>query len=329
MKQRILLTGGSGYLGSVLDKELLQNTKHLVGVYDKGYFGQTNLARQCDIRYFNRKILEEGVYDTIIHLAALSNDPTAEYNPKANKEINTDATIELAKSAKELGVKRFIFASSCSVYYTETPQDNLFTEESKINPQAPYSKSKYEAEKGLLELSDDKFCVTILRKGTLYGLSPRMRYDLVINTMTKDAYAKGEITVHAGGRMWRPMLSINDAVKAYITVLEAPKEKVSGQIFNVLNNNYTVLDIAKEVARATGAKINVQEVGIPRSYRVSNEKWNKTFGELRNHISRKEILRIYKDLKSRDYNNPIYYNIKWMEELTKFEKILKEIGNVW
>jgi nucleoside-diphosphate-sugar epimerase len=241
----ILVVGGAGYVGSVLVRELLERG-YAVKVFDRLYYGDQGIRDVAeriklapgDVRTLDLSVLD-GV-DAVINLSGLSNDPTAEYNPKANFEMNTQATEFLAGLCKKKGIRRFIFASSCSIYDVgigNDEKDIVLDEESPVNPKAAYSSSKYQAERSLLAMSGSDFSPVILRKGTIYGFSPRMRYDLVVNTFLKDALSKGHLTIHYGGEMWRPLVDVRDAARAYITCLEADEHKVKGEIFNVVYGN--------------------------------------------------------------------------------------------
>jgi nucleoside-diphosphate-sugar epimerase len=334
----VLVTGGAGYVGCRLVPALLARG-HEVTVVDKLYFGDAGLEPVKNrIRLFAADVRDlppaalEGV-NAIVHLAGLSNDPTAEYNPAANHQINTEATIALAKQAKKRKIERFVFASSCSIYYTLEPDDVLRGEDYPIAPKAPYSLSKHEAEKGLLALAGDDFSPVMLRKGTVFGQSERMRYDLVINTFTKDAYAARRLVIHAGGRMWRPMLHIDDAVEAYIAALEAPRERVHGQVFNVLSENFRVVNMAYEVRhvleqhKGIRLDLQVQHVGTARSYRVDGSKFCQTLGVTFEHTIGKAVDEIWNKLEEgTEYDHPIYYNIRWLELLCDMQRRLKAMG---
>lgn len=339
----ILVTGGAGYIGSVLVEELLAKGE-AVRVFDKLYFGEEGLSKhrdkidlvQGDIRGMNADVLD-GI-DSVIHLAGLSNDPTAEFNPKANREMNTVATGVLARACKEKGISRFIFASSCSIYDRGLfAEDILYDEDSEVAPRAAYAVSNYEAEKILLDLCDDKFCPVILRQGTVYGFSPRMRYDLVVNTFVKDAVTKGALRVFCGGEMWRPLVDVSDVAKAHICCVEAPEEKVRGQIFNLSFKNYRILELAHWVREALKDRIEV-EIDVDyshfktRSYRVSAQKIETVLG-FKPVVAVKEsvekmVEKIY-DYGFTDFLNPRYYNIEWMTLLSKMEQTLARIGSVF
>ena len=339
----ILVTGGAGYIGSELVRTLLSRN-HKVRVLDKLMFGIEPILeikdridlRIGDIRNPPKDIMED--ISCVIHLAGLSNDPTSEYNPDANRDINYIGTVNLAEMAKIENVPRFIFASSCSVYYSLDPNDNLKTEDTEVNPTAPYSWSKRMAEIELSKMKTNTFHPVMLRKGTIFGQSHRMRYDLVLNTFTKCAYQNRSLTVLSGGEMWRPMLNIKDAIEAYIKCATCPAEQVSGQIFNVLHKNYRILELAhweKYVLKNncnTNISIDVDYATNvpPRSYRVSGEKIEKSLDYKTRNGASEAIIEMWKNLeKGIDISDPIYYNIKWVEKLLEMEKRLKQIGSVF
>src|ERR1700723_123564 len=242
---KLLIAGGAGYLGSTLIPKLLARG-YKVDVVDLFWFGN-HLPRQAgilnkDIFHLTQEDLES--YDQVIFLAGLSNDPMAEYSPSKNFIFNAAAPAYLAYIAKVAGVKRCIYASSCSVYgYTE---NELFDETRPVSSSYPYGISKLQGEQAVMQLANEEFSVISLRKGTISGYSPRMRLDLIINTMFKTAMRDHTITVN-NPSIWRPILSIEDAATAYIRSVEA-NAKISG-VFNLASGNYTVGEVA-DVVRA-------------------------------------------------------------------------------
>lgn len=325
----ILVTGGAGYVGTILTEKLLEKG-HKVSIFDKFYFGKglindKNLqVHEGDIRNFPEEILD-GV-NTVIHLAGLSNDPTSEFNPQANYQINTQATIDLARSAKKKGVKKFIFASSCSIYdlgyLKKVFQKN---ESSRVKPTAAYSNSKYKAEIGILKTASSDFCVTIFRKGTVFGFSPRMRYDLVVNTMVKDALCSGEIKIYGQGRQWRPLVDVEDVAQAYISALDANPAHINKKIINISLGNFMVRDLALQIEKVLKSTFNLNcdviftpMVGKARCYKVSNDLAKKVLNYTAGKNLAASIEKMVKMIKEKGYNdfsNPLYYNIEWMRPI--------------
>lgn len=238
---KVLLVGGAGYIGSVLARELLERG-YQVRVLDRLYYGEQGLAGIRDrielVEADMRRIEAAHLADvrTVINLGGLSNEPTADYNPAANYEMNTAAALRLAEKARALGVRRYILASSCSIYdpgVTEEARDVVLDEEAEVAPHTAYATAKYEAELGLLAMAGRDFVPLCLRKGTVYGLSPRVRFDLVVNTFVRDALTTGSIHLVRGGEMWRPLVDVRDVARAYVACLAADESLVAGQIFNV------------------------------------------------------------------------------------------------
>jgi len=343
---KVLVVGGAGYVGSVLVHELLERG-YAVKVFDRLYYGDIGLKdvidkielKVGDMRTLDATLLED--VEAVINLGGLSNDPTAEYNPKANYEMNTVATEKLARLCKEMGIKRHIFASTCSIYDVREgneKKDVLLDETAEVNPKAAYSKSKYDAERILLSMVDDDFCPVILRKGTIYGFSPRMRYDLVVNTFVRDALDKGYMTIFFGGEMWRPLIEIRDVAKAYIACLQADEEKVKGQIFNVAYRNFRISELAlrvrealKEVGVKAEIKVDYRYKGV-RSYRVSSEKIQRVLGfepTISVEESVKDMIEKIHKYGYTDFDNPRYYNIRWMKLLEEADKIIRITGTVF
>ena len=277
--RNILVIGAGGYIGSVLVPSLLYKDYKVVAV-DRFFFGQylpinhPNLTviqedcRKLEISHFKNIF-------AVIDLAAVSNDPTGEFYKKATLEINAGARIQNAKLAKEAGCARYILASSCSVYGAQKTGE-IIDEQSKTNPLTTYARANVTAENALLQLSDSRFAGVALRQATIYGYSPRMRFDLAINNMTLQAWSQRRIPLMRDGSQWRPMLHVNDASNAQIFVLEAPHEIISGEVFNVGSegNNYQIREIANLIIETVGSDVTVDWYGDPdkRSYNPSFAK---------------------------------------------------------
>lgn len=338
----VLVTGGAGYVGTTLVPLLLQRG-YRVRVYDKMVFGADGLSEvkdrieivQGDVCEFDSGVMDD--VDKVIHLAALSNDPTAEFAPTANHLINVEGTRNVANACLQRKVPRFVFASSCSIYFSLNPYDGMLNEDSEINPTAPYSLSKKNSELLLTEMASPEFCPIFLRKGTLFGASPRMRYDLVVNAFTRDAWEKGRLTVHAGGEMWRPLCHIQDACEAYINALELPDELVRAKAFNVLHKNYRILELAHWIKYVLRDKKHI-EVDVmyadgvpPRSYQVSGERFHNVFGYSPHRGIAESAMNLWQRMEQGvavDFNNPEYYNIIWLKLLTSMQSKLDAMGTV-
>lgn len=285
---RILVTGHEGYIGSVMTP-MLTAAGHAVTGIDSGLFDGCTFGPQPtavsglrkDIRDVTPADLED--LDAVVHLAAISNDPIGNLDASATDAINHAATVQVARAAKEAGVKRFLFASSCSLYGAADPED-LLDESADMNPVTAYGVSKIDAEGGLLELCDQDFTCVLLRNATVYGLSPKLRADLVVNNLVGFAYTTGKILMMSDGTPWRPLLHVQDFVRAFIAALEAPADVVNGQAFNVgrQGENYQIRDIAEIVAEVIpGTEISYAEGAGPdaRCYRVDFSKFARTFPE--------------------------------------------------
>ena len=310
---KLLVAGGAGYLGSVLIPRLLERG-YKVDVVDLFWFGN-HLPRQVgvlnkDIFQLTTEDLES--YDQVVFMAGLSNDPMAEYSPAKNFVFNAAAPAYLAYIAKIARVKRYVYACSCSVYgYTE---NELFDETRPVSSSYPYGISKLQGEQAVTQLVDDNFSVISLRKGTISGYSPRMRLDLIINTMFKSAMKDRVITVN-NPSIWRPILAIDDAATAYVRAIEA-NHKISG-IFNIASGNYTVGEVADLVRTAIKERMNL-EVSLEikhihdfRNYKVSTEK---AANVLSFHATGDVKSIVYSLIENRskfqDLDNPEYSNIQ-------------------
>ena len=286
---RVLVTGHNGYVGTVMMPMLLEAGHDLVGLdtnlYHGSTFGEDSGKRdfveiQKDIRDIEISDLEG--FDAIIHLAGLSNDPLGDLNPDLTYDINHRASVRLAKLAKEAGVGRFIFSSSCS-NYGAAGQDFL-DENSEFNPVTPYGRSKVMVEQDVAPMADENFCPTFLRSGTAYGVSPRLRFDLVLNNLTAWAYTTGRVFLKSDGRAWRPIVHIEDMSRAFLAVLHAPREKVFNEAFNVgrTEENYLIRDLATIVAEVvpnSEVEFANQAFTDKRNYRVDSNKLKNTLPE--------------------------------------------------
>ncbi|MBW4549036.1 MAG: SDR family oxidoreductase [Symplocastrum torsivum CPER-KK1] len=281
---KVLVTGTEGYLGSLLPPLLIERGHDVIGV-DTGYYkvgwlynGTEVTAKTLtkDIRNITHEDLE-GV-EAIVHMAELSNDPTGQLSPTITYDINHKGSVRLATIAKEAGVRRFVYMSSCSVYGVATEGD--VTEESSVNPQTAYAECKTLVERDVMPMADDSFSPTFMRNATAFGASPRMRFDIVLNNLAGLAWTTKEIKMTSDGTPWRPLVHALDICKAIVCALEAPRDVVHAQVFNVgdTSNNYRVKEIAEIIADIfTGCQLSFGDSGADnRSYRVSFEKINTT-----------------------------------------------------
>lgn len=281
---KILVTGTEGYLGSLLAPLLLQRGHEVIGV-DTGFYkvGWLYNGSEMTAKTLNkdiRKIAAEDLQgvEAVVHMAELSNDPTGQLSPTITFEINHQGSVRLANLAKAAGVRRFIYMSSCSVYGVATGED--VTEESATNPQTDYAVCKTLVERDLQPMADDNFSPTFLRNATAFGASPRMRFDIVLNNLAGLAWTTKEIKMTSDGTPWRPLVHALDIAKAIICTLEAPRDVIHNQIFNVGDTaqNYQVKEIAETVAQVfKGCQLSFGNSGADnRSYRVAFEKINTT-----------------------------------------------------
>jgi|SRR6185437_10533485 len=278
---KILVTGHSGYIGSVLTPMLIAAGHKVVGI-DSELFQQCTFGDEADTRVpcLNIDIRELGAehlrgFDAVMHLAGVCNDPMGDLLPETTHEINHVATVRLAELAKAAGVKRFIFSSTCSVYGASTK--DWVDETAEPNPVTAYGVSKYRAERGLLALTSDDFSPVLLRSATAFGFSPRIRFDLVLNNLVAHAFTTGNVFLKSDGMAWRPIVHIEDISRAFLAALEAPREIVHNEVFNVgvTTENYRIREIADIVKKVVaGSEIAYSEgAGADkRSYRVDCSK---------------------------------------------------------
>jgi nucleoside-diphosphate-sugar epimerase len=318
--KNILLAGGAGYIGTELCKRLMK-LDYDITVIDNLWFGNNLDPKikliQKDIFKVNSKDLEG--FDIVIFLAGVSNDPMAEFSPSENFIQNAACPAYLSYESKRAGVKRFIYASSCSVYgYTV---DELYDESSPTTCAYPYGISKLQGENGVMQLADEKFSVISLRQGTVCGYSDRMRFDLVVNTMFKNALMHGEITVN-NPSIWRPIFHIQDACTAYIRAIQAP-DNISG-IFNVASDNYTLGQIGDVVSVEMSKlldkeiKVHINDVKDFRNYKVSIQHAKLTLGFTPIYTVKDIINDLFqKTANLKNLEDEKFYNIKVFKSLGK------------
>jgi nucleoside-diphosphate-sugar epimerase len=280
---KILVTGTEGYLGSLLAPLLMQHGHEVIGVdtgfYKVGWLYNTNSATPKTLNKDLRHLTVEDFkgIDAVVHMAELSNDPAGQLAPHVTYEINHKGSVHLANLAKAAQVRRFVYMSSCSVYGVATA--DYVTEESSVNPQTAYAICKTLVERDIKPLADDGFSPTFMRNATAYGASPRMRFDIVLNNLAGLAWTTKEIKMSSDGTPWRPLVHGLDICKAIICTLEAPRDLIHNQVFNVgdTTHNYQVKDIAQTIANIfEGCQLSFGDNGSDnRSYRVSFEKINR------------------------------------------------------
>ena len=312
---KILVTGTEGYIGSRLGPLLIAAGHEVVGL-DTGYYRDGWLFSPRQQPYNTPRLINKDLRkvdaqdfagcDAVVHLAELSNDPLGENRPEVTFQINHEGSVRIARLAKEAGVKRFVYASSCSVY--GVGDGNFLDETSPVNPQTAYAKCKVLVEQDVGKLSDDRFCVTFMRNATAYGASPRMRFDIVINDLSGLAWTVRKIAMTSDGSPWRPVVHVEDICNSVRAVLESDVKAVNGQIFNVGSNseNYRVRELAQIVAAEfPGCEVSV---GPPskdnRSYRVSFDKIAKHVPSFKCKWSAADGVRELRDLFQRIEMSP-------------------------
>jgi len=326
---RVLVTGHLGYIGTVMTPMLLSEGYEVVGL-------DSDLYRQCtfgdglvEVPNVNKDIRDIELddlkgFDAVCHLAGLSNDPLGDYNPELTYEINHKASVRLAELAKQAGIQRYIFSSSCSNY--GMAGEEMLNEESPFNPVTPYGESKVLTERDVSALADDNFSPTFLRNATAYGVSPRLRFDLVLNNLTAWAFTTGKIMMKSDGSPWRPIVHIRDIARAFIAVLGAPRELIHNEAFNVgvTEDNLQIRDIANIVGEtvpnchvkfAKGAspdkrcyKVNCDR--LPRVLSSFQPQWNARRGA-------KELYEAYKkySVTLEEFEGPKYQRIAHIKHL--------------
>jgi nucleoside-diphosphate-sugar epimerase len=326
---RVLVTGHLGYIGTVMAPMLLAEGYDVVGLdsdlyrdctFGDGLKGVPEIKK--DIRDVEASDLEG--FDAVIHLAGLSNDPLGNLNPALTYEINHVASVRLAQLAKDVGVQRFVFSSSCSNY--GAGGENLLNEEAAFNPVTPYGISKVLVERDVAKLADSNFSPTFLRNATAYGVSPRLRFDLVLNNLVAWAFTTGQVYIKSDGTPWRPIVHIEDISRAFIAVLRAPRELVHNQAFNVGRNedNYRIRELAEIVKESVpGCTIEYAKDAGPdkRCYRVDSNKLVRTLPEFKPQWNARrgaqQLHEAYKNigLRLEDFEGPRYKRIDHIKNL--------------
>lgn len=336
---RVLVTGNNGYIGTVLTPMLLEAGHDVSGLDINLYERSQFIGEIPDLPQINkdvRDVSESDVagFDAIIHLAGLSNDPLGDYRPELTDTINHVASVRLAKAAKTAGVSRFIFASSCSNY--GAAGDNFLDETSDFNPVTPYGKSKVEVERAVTGLADDSFSPVFLRASTAYGLSPRIRFDLVINNLTAWAFTTKQVYLKSDGSPWRPVVHVEDISRAYIAALEAPKEVVHNKAFNVgtTAENYQIRELADIVQDIVpGCSIEYAPDAGPdkRCYRVNCEKISMQLPNFKPQwTARRGVEQLYEaycqaNIKLDEFEGPKYKRIAHVKQLVDEGLLTKEL----
>jgi len=339
---RVLVTGGAGYIGSVLVPKLLERG-HEVRVVDRMFWGLPHYAEMPGVELVNADVrrLPEGVFegiDAVDHLAGFSNDPTAEFSPEANWQMNAVATDSIAELCRSAGVRRLVFGSSCSLYDGADDTDTLLDEDAALAPRGAYATSKHYSEEALLRHAGEDFEPVILRQATVFGPSPRMRFDLVVNAFVKDALVRQRLILHGGGRMWRPLISVDDLADAHVACVEAPSELVAGETFNAVGSNYQVRELAEVVANALvklGKPVALEDGPLPkivRNYKCSGDKLRRRLNlELTTTpaMAVAKLVDEYGGKPVEQLGHPKFYNIAWMELLEQVRPAYQAMNNIF
>ncbi len=334
--KNVLITGNRGYIGSVLVPMMLHQGYNVVGLDTNYYYNCVATSEilppvqiQKDIRNISKEDLQN--IDSIVHLAALSNDPLGQLNPDLTQSINYDSTIRLATLASECGISRFIFASTQSIYGISNGETEL-KESDHIQPITEYAKSKWLAEKELKKIASDKFTVVMLRPSTVYGPSPKLRCDILLNNLVGYAYTSNKIVIKSNDNPWRPVIHINDTCKAFISCLRAPKTLINNEVFNVgiEGGNYSVTELAKKIA----AQSRIQSIQFTNEHKDSRS-YSVCFKKILNQLDEyykpeenvndgiDEMFRFYRriGLVDSDFEGLKYIRIKQLKHLNNKNKL--------
>jgi nucleoside-diphosphate-sugar epimerase len=332
---RVLMSGHRGYLGSVMAARMQQAGHDVVGL-DIGYFDECRFtAELCHVTSIRKDLREvtardlEG-FEAVVHLAALSNDPIGNLNAEWTREINERGSVRLAKMARQAGVERFLFSSSCIMYgAAETGQVD---ETSPLNPKTEYARSKVAAEMGIRELATARFSPVFLRNGTVYGVSPAMRFDTVVNNLVGEAVALGTVTLQGDGTPWRPVVNIEDVASLFLAVLAAPRERLHNEALNAAaaSVNHQIREIAAVVVETVpGSKLRCLARGDAdqRTYRAGFDKAGRLLPEFRLKWQlRQGVEQLYEDfrgmgLTASRLRDPRFTRLAWLNHLIREERL--------
>jgi len=344
---RVLVTGNNGYIGTVMVPMLIAEGFEVTGLdsdlFEGCIFGDASVSGPIsDISYLRKDVRDIELkdlrkIDAVVHLCALSNDPLGNINPTVTYEINHEGSVRLAKLAKKAGVSRYILSSSCSVYGAAST--DIVNEESEVKPVTPYAESKVLAERDISKLADSKFCPVFLRSSTAYGLSPMLRFDLVVNNFVAWSFTKGTVLLKSDGSAWRPFVHIQDISRAFIAALRAPRDIVQNQKFNVGKDeeNYRireVADIVKETVPNSQIKYVEGAEADKRSYRVEFRKIKSALPEFKPQWTvprgAKQLYEAYKKvgLLVEEFEGPRYRRITHLENSLRAGRVDKTMRKV-
>ena len=326
---KVLVTGSLGYIGTVLVPMLVEKKHEVIGL-DTDYYERCTFTGEVPSKEVIKKDVRDvqiedlAGFDAIIHLAGLSNDPLGDYRPELTEIINGKASVRLAELAKKAGVERFLFASSCSNY--GAAGDDFLDEKAPFNPVTPYGKSKAKVEEALRKMAGDDFSPVYLRASTAYGVSPRLRFDLVTNNLTAWAFTTGKVFLKSDGSPWRPIVHIRDIALAYIAALQAPRDLIHNEAFNIgtTTENYQVREIAQLVKEVVpNCRVDFAAGASPdkRNYRVNCDKIASTLHEFKPQwTARRGIEELYNEYKKTgltldEFEGPKYMRIAHIKGL--------------
>jgi nucleoside-diphosphate-sugar epimerase len=331
---KVMVTGAGGYIGTQLVRDLVK-AGHEVTAADRFFFGKEPLSefignKQVTIKQKDIRDLDENDFkghDAVCDLACLSNDPAGEIDPQLTYQINRDGRIHVAKTAKQAGVAKYIISSSCSVY--GKGEDTQLSENSKTNPISVYAKSTLEAEQQNLSIADDNFSVTALRNATVFGLSSRMRFDLVVNLMTLTAFQKGRIIVMGGGQQWRPLVHVSDVAHAFLKVIDSEKNVINKEIFNIGLDNFQIKSLAYLTREVLPFPIEIDTApddADKRDYNVIFTKAETRLGFKANRNVQFGINEIYLALKSGNVDcGPKTITVQWYRNIIEAKKLVDNV----